>query len=111
MTERKRGSSISSGPTTLHRSDLVKSDAHVIAPEEYDEIPEVTDAMIARGEPGDGAGLARRGRPPKPDAMEAVSIRLSPTVLAHFRNHGPGWQTRINDILLDVVAREGGPRS
>lgn len=111
MTERKPGSPISSGRMTLHRSDLVKSDAHVIAPEEYNEIPEVTDAMIARGEAGDGAGLARRGRPLKPDAKEAVSIRLSPAVLAHFRTRGPGWQTRINDILLDVVARESGPRS
>lgn len=108
MTERKSASPISSGPMTQHRSDLIGSDAHVISPEEYDEIPEVTDAMIARGEVGDGARLLRRGRPIKPDAKEAVSIRLSPLVVAHFRARGPGWQTRINDILLDVVEREGG---
>jgi uncharacterized protein (DUF4415 family) len=48
-----------------------------------------------------------RGRPLK-DASErkvAVSIRLSPDVLAHFRAGGPGWQSRIDEALRRVVKR------
>lgn len=42
---------------------------------------------------------ARRGEPRK----KAVSIRLSPEVLAYFKNKGPGWQTRIDRILKALV--------
>jgi uncharacterized protein (DUF4415 family) len=34
---------------------------------------------------------------------QAVSIRLSPDVLAYFRSKGNGWQTRINDALTAFV--------
>ena len=30
-------------------SDLKRVDAHVIAPHEYDELPEITDEMLAKG--------------------------------------------------------------
>jgi len=33
------------------------------------------------------------------DAKVHIHIRLSPTVLDHFRAGGPGWQTRIDEIL------------
>lgn len=48
-----------------------------------------------------------RGRPPKPEGerKEAVKLRLSPEVLAHFRAGGPGWQTRIDEALRAHVAR------
>jgi uncharacterized protein (DUF4415 family) len=36
-----------------------------------------------------------------------VSIRLSPEVLRHFRERGPGWQTRIDEVLRDWVKRTG----
>jgi uncharacterized protein (DUF4415 family) len=51
------------------------------------------------------ATMARRGRPPKAagEKKEAVSIRLSPEVLAHFRAGGEGWQTRIDETLKDFV--------
>ena len=93
----------------LGRTDLARVDAHVIGPEEYDELPELTDAMMARADHHVGGRLVRRGRPPKAEAKVAVSLRLSPIVLAHFRAGGPGWQTRINAILLDAVTRDGGP--
>ncbi|HEX8466206.1 MAG TPA: BrnA antitoxin family protein [Allosphingosinicella sp.] len=43
----------------------------------------------------------RRGRPPKPEAerKEMVSIRLSREVIDWLRASGPGWQTRIEDLL------------
>jgi uncharacterized protein (DUF4415 family) len=41
---------------------------------------------------------ARIGRP-SGSAKQAVSIRLDKEVLEKFRATGPGWQSRINDVL------------
>lgn len=73
-------------------TDFAKMDAHVIQPHEYDELPELTDEMMARGVRGDGAELVRRarGRPPKPDAKQQVTLRLDPDVLDRLRASGPG---------------------
>jgi uncharacterized protein (DUF4415 family) len=43
----------------------------------------------------------------KAPTKEHVSIRLSRNVLEHFRAGGPGWQSRINEVLADYVKREG----
>jgi uncharacterized protein (DUF4415 family) len=96
MTERKRRLG----------SDLKKVDAHVITPEEYEELPEWTEADFARATWHIGGKPVRRGRPKKAHPKEAVNLRLSPQVLAHFRAGGPGWQTRINAALESVVARQ-----
>jgi uncharacterized protein (DUF4415 family) len=57
--------------------------------------------------------LARRGRPPKAEGekKEAVSIRLSPQVLAYFRRQGDGWQTRIDELLTEFVEAMGASES
>jgi uncharacterized protein (DUF4415 family) len=47
--------------------------------------------------------LGRRGRPPKDAPKVAVSIRLSPDVLAHFKAKGKGWQTRLDAALRQWV--------
>lgn len=44
-----------------------------------------------------------RGKQRAP-TKQAVSIRLSPDVLAAFRATGKGWQARIDDILRQHVA-------
>ncbi|NDE90201.1 MAG: hypothetical protein EB059_03555 [Alphaproteobacteria bacterium] len=36
-------------------------------------------------------------------SKQAVSIRLSPQVVAYFKSKGAGWQTRINDALEAFV--------
>lgn len=41
---------------------------------------------------------ARGGRPAG-SAKQAVSIRLDKDVLEKFRATGPGWQSRINEVL------------
>lgn len=85
------------------------------------ENPEWTDEDFARARPAAevlreqfGAEAAahllrpKRGRPPKATRKRAINIRLSPEVLAFFRASGPGWQTRVDQVLKAHVAR--GPR-
>ena len=42
-------------------------------------------------------------RKPKEQRKRAVTLRLDPDLLAHFRATGPGWQTRINATLREVM--------
>ncbi len=74
-------------------SDLARARAHVIQPEEYEEIPELTDEMLAR------AVVQKRGRPIATDPRKLISIRLPASVLARWKAHGPGWQTRMAEVL------------
>jgi uncharacterized protein (DUF4415 family) len=53
------------------------------------------------------AAAKKRGRPvgsTKPDAKEAIKLRLDPDVLTVLRATGPGWQTRVNTILRERFA-------
>ena len=43
---------------------------------------------------------ALKGETPK----QAVSIRLSPEVVAFYKSKGVGWQTRIDETLRAIVA-------
>jgi uncharacterized protein (DUF4415 family) len=43
---------------------------------------------------------------------QLVSVRYSPEVLTYFKATGSGWQTRMNDALLEWVNRRASrPRS
>ncbi|MCB1503213.1 MAG: BrnA antitoxin family protein [Bauldia sp.] len=88
-------------------TDLARHDAHEIKPEEYEDIPELTDDWFEQANLHVGGKLVRRGRPPVATRKEAVSIRLSQDVLRHFREGGPGWQTRINEALRDWIKQVG----
>ncbi len=92
--------------STFGKTDFAKVDAHEIAPQEYEELPELTDQMMARADHYVGDRLIRRGLPSAEASKKLVSIRLSSTVLAHFSAGGRDWETRIDDILLDAVRRE-----
>lgn len=46
-----------------------------------------------------------RGRPPGSGKKEQVAIRFDREVLDAFREHGPGWQTRMNNALRDWLKR------
>ena len=52
----------------------------------------------------------RRGRPPLDEPKVSTTIRLDADVLAAYRAEGPGWQTRINDVLRLHLEREGRAR-
>ncbi|TPN92808.1 BrnA antitoxin family protein [Mesorhizobium sp. B1-1-5] len=68
--------------------------------------PEATDEQIAQARPftevfPDLAENIRRsrGRPALDNPKKQVTLRLDSDVIARFRAGGPGWQSRINDIL------------
>ncbi len=42
-------------------------------------------------------------RPQKAPTKTKVTIRLSPRVVEHFKSQGKGWQTRVNEALLEYV--------
>jgi uncharacterized protein (DUF4415 family) len=70
-----------------------------------DDAPELTDEYFARADVYRGEKLMRRGRPPLERPKIAVKLRLSQEVVEGFRATGPGWQTRINAALEDVVRK------
>jgi len=88
-------------------SDLAKLDAHVIAPEEYEDLPEWTEEMFAEADFYHGEKLIRRGRPRSLAPKEAINIRLSADVLERFRATGQGWQTRIDTALKQWLVEHG----
>ena len=49
-----------------------------------------------------------RGRPKSEKAKLLVSVRYSPEVLEYFKSTGAGWQSRIDGVLLEYVARKAG---
>jgi uncharacterized protein (DUF4415 family) len=49
------------------------------------------------------AAQKRRGRPAGSGTKEQVALRVDREVLAAFRATGPGWQTRMNDVLREWV--------
>ena len=56
--------------------------------------------------------LAKFGKhrgPQKTPKKVPVSIRLSPMVVTHFRDQGPGWQARIDAVLTKIVKKEKRP--
>ena len=44
--------------------------------------------------------------PQKAPRKVPVSIRLSPIVVTHFKEQGPGWQARIDAVLTKIVKKK-----
>ena len=59
---------------------------------------ELKDAEIAQLRP-------LRGRPPLARPKAALTMRVDADVLDALKASGPGWQTRINELLRDAVRR------
>jgi uncharacterized protein (DUF4415 family) len=62
------------------------------------------EERLARMRPASAADVADlnrrlRGRPRLEAPKRLVSLRLDPDVVARFRATGPGWQSRINEVL------------
>jgi uncharacterized protein (DUF4415 family) len=93
MTESKRASPPSLG------SNLTRVAAHAIQPQEYEELPELTDDMVARG------AVNKGGRPRSANPKRLISIRLTEDVVQRWRATGPGWQTRMAEELSRSAPR------
>ena len=70
-------------------SDLSRVDAHVVQPDEYDDLPELTEEMLSR------AVFKKAGRPKSVSPKQMISLRLRPDVIEKWKATGPGWQTRM----------------
>ena len=77
------------------RLNMPEEDAQITAAAltDPDNLP-LTDAELAQFKPA-------RGRPLGSGKKEQVTFRLDTETLKQFRATGSGWQTRINDALLD----------
>ena len=90
------------------RSDLKKADALSITPEQYQEIPELTEQWFSEAEPH--VGGRKVGRPKSANRKVPLKLRLDRDVVQAFRATGPGWQTRINATLrLSLRKAAGAP--
>ena len=101
MTASRKNFSRSSPPKPS--SDMARVDAHVIQPHEYDELPDLSEF-----DPEDGvmevAGVPVRGRPSLGDkAKRLISLRLEAETINAFKATGPGWQTRMNNALVEAA--------
>lgn len=76
--------------------DLARVDAHSVKPEEYRELPELTEEMLAR------AKVNKGGRPLSANPRRLISLRLPADVIERWRATGPGWQTRMAERLSKV---------
>ena len=76
-----------------------------------DEAPELDDHYFETAAIGIGDTvlraatdtMARRGRPKSDDPKQLVSLRLDRIVLDRLRAQGPGWQSRVNELLRREV--------
>jgi uncharacterized protein (DUF4415 family) len=83
-------------------------------PPDYDPMPELTDEQIKQLRPASeffaewGIPMPTpRGRPKAEQPKQSVTMRLDADVVDYFKSTGPGWQTRMNEVL----AREARKKS
>jgi len=70
-------------------------------------------AALLPGLLGDQAAaelLKKRGRPKKEEVKKQVTLRLAPEVVEYFRSTGPGWQSRIEQVLLENIRKRRSSR-
>ena len=78
------------------KSNLGRVDAHKVKPEEYEELPDLTEDMLSR------AKINKGGRPLSTSPRKLISLRLPANVIERWKATGPGWQTRMAERLSKV---------
>ena len=78
------------------KSNLERVDAHVVKKGEYEELPELTEDLLAR------AKVNKGGRPLSSNPRQLLSLRLPADVIERWKATGPGWQTRMAERLSKV---------
>jgi uncharacterized protein (DUF4415 family) len=79
-----------------------------------DENPELTDEWFASARPArevlpeifgmEAATELLKPKTKRPPAKKLLSIRYSTEVVDYFRHTGPGWQTRMDEVLKAWIA-------
>lgn len=80
----------------IFHSDFKRVDAHQIGENEYIDLPELDNEMLAR------AIVKKAGRPFSANPKKAISIRLAPETLEKWKATGAGWQTRMAEKLGEI---------
>lgn len=82
-------------------------------PPDYDPAAPLTDDEIKKLRPAAEVfaelGLAMPkplGRPKADRTKVPVTMRLDPDVLAAYKATGPGWQTRMGEVLAEAVHKK-----
>lgn len=70
-----------------------------------DDPPELTGSWAAEAELSRGTKVLRRGRPRLENPKQLLSLRLPPDVIESWKATGPGWQTRMAEVLQRSIAR------
>lgn len=75
------------------------------------ENPEWTEEDFKKARPAmdlpEVAEVLRKGRgPQKKPRKVPTSIRLSPEVLDYFESLGPGWQTKVDEVLKEYASKK-----
>ena len=78
---------------------IVKRKGSVGISPSLNEAPEITDRWVAEADLRRGNKLVRRGRPKLLNPRRLLSLRLPPEVIAGWKASGPGWQTRMVQVL------------
>lgn len=84
-------------------------------PDFDDDAPELTDEDIKTLRPARevfaelGISMPKPvGRPKAAEVKRSVTIRIDGDVVDYFKAGGPGWQTRINDVLAREARKASG---
>ena len=82
-------------------------------PDDYDPAAPLTSEEIKRLKPArewfEANGIPMpvpRGRPKAEVTKQSVTLRIDPEVVDYFKAGGPGWQTRMNDVLVREMRRK-----
>lgn len=77
-------------------------DAPILTPEQAKRLRPASEWFAEAGIPMP----VPRGRPKTEQPKRAVTIRLDAEAVDYFKSTGPGWQTRINDVLLREARKQ-----
>ena len=98
MVKRKKRSSDYGAPDT-DIPEMKMADFRKARP-----VKDVMPGLIAAAKRG-------RGRPRSAAPKQHISLRLDAKVVAGFKAQGPGWQGRINEVLVRALERGGKRKS
>jgi uncharacterized protein (DUF4415 family) len=80
-----------------HEEDRVITAAAKADPDAKPLTPKQLKAMVPM--------RSLRGRPKSENKKQLLSVRYSQEVVAYFKSTGAGWQSRMDGVLRDYVAR------